>query len=209
MRKRNKDESIQRLIRAVGEILKEKGYTGLGINKIAVQAGLSKELIYRYFHSLNNLLRAYIEGKDYWQPLLNDLNERRYDTDEEVLRLFTEMLQNQFRFFAEEPEMQKFILWQISEPNTLMRSISEERELAGAKLLALTDGHFRGSGINFRAIIALLLGGIYYIVLHAEHNKSTVAGVDVNREQDREAVIRQIIGWAWKAADEAKNNKND
>jgi AcrR family transcriptional regulator len=201
MSKKNRDETMQKLIAAVGEILKEKGYTGLGVNKIALRAGVSKELIYRYFDSLNNLLRAYISSRDYWQPLLRDLNEA--NDKQNTLTMFTELLQNQFRFFFEEKEMRRFILWQISEYNTLLRSISEERESEGARLLSLTNDHFEGSGINFRAVTALLLGGIYYVVLHAEHNKSTVAGMDANLEKDREDILRtigQILGWAWEAA---------
>jgi len=198
---------MKRLVAAVGEILREKGYTGLGINKIALQAGVTKELIYRYFDGLNNLLRTYIGGKDYWMPLLEQLNTARLETEDELLRLFVGLLQEQFRFFYAEPEMQKFILWQISEVNTLMRSISEKREEEGAKLLALTNAHFADTTISFRAIVALLLGGIYYLVLHAESNKSTVAGIDVAKEKDRTEVlqaIEQILTWAWEKATEKK-----
>ena len=52
---RDRDDKMQRLIAAVGEILKQKGYAGLGVNKIALEARVSKELIYRYFGGLNNL----------------------------------------------------------------------------------------------------------------------------------------------------------
>jgi len=204
MGKKNRDDTMQKLLAAVGAILTEKGYTGLGINKIALEAGVTKELIYRYYGGLNNLLKTYISSRDYWQPLLKDLN---HDSPADTLKMFTELLQNQFRFFFEEKEMQKFILWQISEYNTLMRSISEERESEGAKLLALTNEHFKGSGINIRAVMALLLGGIYYVILHAENNKSTVAGIDANLEKDREELITtigQILNWAWQAAE-----KND
>ncbi|MGN6398689.1 MAG: TetR/AcrR family transcriptional regulator [Mucilaginibacter sp.] len=209
MQRKNKDETMKRLIEAVGQILKDKGYSGLGVNKIALQAGVSKELIYRYFDSLNNLLKAYISSKDYWQPLLKQLNAAALEKPPDMLRLFVNLLQDQFRFFYEEKEMQKFILWQISEVNVLMRSISESRENEGAKLLALTDEHFKGSGISFRSIIALLLGGIYYVVLHAENNRSTVAGIDANNEEDRLdilAAIEQVITWAWEAADRQRLN---
>jgi AcrR family transcriptional regulator len=203
MAKRDRDESMKRFMEAVGEILKEKGYAGLGVNKIALQAGMNKKLIYRYFGSLNNLLKAYISGKDYWQPLLKDLNEASGD-DRDILRLFVKLFQDLFRFFRDEPEMRQFILWQMSEANPLMRGISEEREREGARLLALTDGHFRDSGVSIRSVMALLLGGIYYVLLHAEHNKSTVAGVDMNLEKDREAMLRtigQVLHWAWDAAE--------
>jgi AcrR family transcriptional regulator len=207
-RRRNKEETMQLLIAAVGEILKEKGYAGLGLNKIALRAGVTKELIYRYFDGLNNLLKTYINGKDYWMPLLEQLNNTEVGSEEELLQLFIGLLQEQFKFFFAEQEMQKFILWQISEVNSLMRSISERREIQGAKLLALTDEHFRGSGISFKAVTALLLGGIYYVVLHGRSNKSTVAGLDMNHEKDREQILKavaQIMTWAWEAAEKKRD----
>jgi len=81
-----------------------------------------------------------------------------------------------------------------------MKSVSDQREEEGEKVLKMTDPFFAGSDINFRALIALLLGGIYYIVLHGETNKSTVSGIDINLEKDRKAIsetIRQVISWAW------------
>ncbi len=86
--------------------------------------------------------------------------------------------------------MQRLILWQISTISPLMRSISETREREGLKLLALADPYFRESGISFRAVSALIVGGIYYMVLHGVYNKSTVCGIDVNQAGDRAIVLK-------------------
>lgn len=103
--------------------------------------------------------------------------------------------------------MQKIILWQISERTPLMRRVSEEREIEGAKLLNMADPFFGGSGVSFKAVEALLLGGIYYVIMHAENNQSTVCGIDANLERDRTVLldtISQVIGWAWEKAVENK-----
>ena len=68
--KRNADDKKSKLIEAVGETLKENGYRGLGLNKVAARAGVSKPMVYEYFGSLNGLLKAYIAGKDSWVPYL-------------------------------------------------------------------------------------------------------------------------------------------
>ena len=118
--------------------------------------------------------------------------------------MFTELMQENFRFFFSNKEMQQIILWQISETNPLLRCVSENRETEGAKLLAMTDPYFQDTSINFRAILALLLGGLYYITLHACYNKSTVSGIDANKAEDRQEIIKTIsdvLSWAWQAAD--------
>jgi hypothetical protein len=127
-----------------------------------------------------------------------------------VQHLFTELMQENFRYFRNNVEMQKIILWQISEHTPLMRRISEEREAEGAKLLNTAETFFTGSGISFKAVEALLLGGIYYVVMHAENNKSTVCGIDANLERDRTMLLEtigQVIGWAWEKALESKEIK--
>jgi AcrR family transcriptional regulator len=205
---RDADQTKRRLIDAIGEILKTTGHTGLKVNAIARHLGRDKNLVRYYFDSLANLQKAYIREKDYWPPFFERFQLEAGADREQVERLFTELMQENFRFFETNPEMQKIILWQISEENPLMRSISEAREREGDKLLALTDPAFRGTDINFKAVVALLLGGIYYIVLHAHTNKSKVCGIDINVEKDNEALwqtIGQIISWAFSAAEKTND----
>jgi len=99
--------------------------------------------------------------------------------------------------------MQKIILWQISEPNPLMRAVSESREAEGIKLLGLADTHFRDSGYSIKAVMALLVGGIYYNVLHNAAGTGTVAGIDLGNEKEFELMIStvaQLIELVWEAA---------
>jgi hypothetical protein len=88
-----------------------------------------------------------------------------------------------------------------------LRSISENREAEGAKVFKFVEPYFIRSGVNFKAVIALLLGGSYYMALHAASNKSTVCGIDLNWEHDMDEVLRtisQIISWAWEKAQDRK-----
>lgn len=201
--KRNREETIEKLLAAVGELLQEKGYTSLGVNRIAARAGVNKKLIYYYFGGLNPMIKEYIRRKDYWLPLFDSFEWKDEPDRAKVEGLFESFLEEQFCFFFVEPEMQKLILWQISEFNPLMRGISEARETEGAKFLGLTDRYFKDSEVDFRSVVALLVGGIYYIVLHAKHNKSSVCGIDVNREKDYKVLlktIRQVLQWVWSTA---------
>jgi len=202
---RDRERTRRDLLDAVGEILMACGYTGLRVNKIARHIGKDKSAIRHHFGRLVDLEKAYIREKDYWPPFFERFQLTDQPSKEEVKALFTELMQQNLLSFMANPEMQKIILWQISEENPLMRSVSEAREAKGALLLGKATPFFIRSGTNFKAVIALLLGGIYYLVLHAETNKSTVCGIDVNLECDRKIILKtigEIIEWAFDATGE-------
>lgn len=200
---RDNGQTERALLDAVGELLDKQGYQSLKTNKIARQAGMDKNLIRYHFGSLNNLLAAYIREKDYWPPFFERFRTGETTKPPAIQELFTSLMQENFRFFSESSKMQQIIRWQVSESNAVLREVSNGREREGAKLLALSDPWFKDSGISFRALLALLLGGSYYLVLHAATNKSTVSGIDANLKTDREEILKtisQVIGWAWEAA---------
>ncbi|WP_454802981.1 TetR/AcrR family transcriptional regulator [Mucilaginibacter phyllosphaerae] len=207
IRTRNPDEKMSRLIDAVGKTLIEKGYHGLGVNKIAVRSGVSKPMVYQYFGSFSGLLKAYISGKDSWVPYFKSLNLPERPTTEDLKNLFIKMLQDQFRYFHQEKEMQRLIHWQVSEYNPLMRATCEVREKEGLRLLDMVEGHFRNSGVSLKAVLALLVGGVYFNVLHDSAGAGTMAGIDLKNEKQFEVMLTtlaQIIEWAFQAAEYAK-----
>jgi AcrR family transcriptional regulator len=67
----DKERSMQRLLEAVGCVIKEKGYAGLGPTNIAKAAGLNKRLIYFYFGSVDSLVEKYVRSKDYFAGASN------------------------------------------------------------------------------------------------------------------------------------------
>lgn len=205
---RNKEETNRMLIAAVGEIIRESGYKGLGVNKVALRAGVAKKNIYTNFGSYNNLLRTYIRSKDFWTPVFEKFHLSDSPKGGELQQYLKETFQEQFKYFFSEKEMQEFIHWQISEPNALLRQISDEREIQGAKIASTATEHFKDSGVSLRSVLALILGGIYYVVWHADKNKSVVCGLDINDERQREELIEtigQLIEWTWEAAGKKKN----
>ncbi|MES2107939.1 MAG: TetR/AcrR family transcriptional regulator [Bacteroidota bacterium] len=202
VKERDSSQTERALLDAVGQLLDEGGFSALKTNQIARKAGKDKNLIRYHFGSLEGLLTAYIREKDYWPPFFERFRLGDQPGKTELENLFTGLMQENFRFFSANSKMQQIIRWQISEDNEVLREVSKGREREGAKLLSLTDPWFKNSGLNFRALLALLLGGSYYVVLHAATNKSTVSGIDANLKADREEIlktIRQVIGWAWQA----------
>ncbi|WP_031530890.1 TetR/AcrR family transcriptional regulator [Dyadobacter crusticola] len=202
--KKDKEETKKKLIQATGEIFMSKGYHGLKAAKIAYVAGVSKTLIYRYFGNVEELFKAYLSEKDFWVSMEDQVEElleaNRHDFGKELAK---KTLEAQISYFIQNKEMQEIMRWQITEPNQIARTLADSRELLGEELLSLSDPYFKNSGVNFRALLAVIIPGIYYLVLNAKVNGSSFCGIDINKKEDMEQLqmaVKQIVDWSYEKA---------
>lgn len=199
----DKERSTQKLIEAVGIIIKSKGYTGLTATNISKAAGLSRRLITIYFESLENLIETYFRNKNYWVAALGHVNEMiEKNQGGNTRQLLDFLLQNQLDCFYEDEEMQKVILWQISQRNQIMHEISEDRERFGSSFFNLADKELSGKDIDLRAVTGLLVAGIYYLVLHAKSNDSLFCEIDINNQEGMIRIKKAISSILEKVYDE-------
>lgn len=202
-RERNKPATIEKIKATYGELLDKPGKKAPRKSTIARVSGRSEELIDRYFMSLEGLQRAYIGEQDYWAHIFaRCVLEEGADLDD-IKKLFTTIQQENFCSFFANKEMQSIITLQISEENEQMTEISAEREKLGELLFAKTDPFFKNTDVCFRSLNSLLLGGVYYVVLHHRNNKSTVCSKNLSMQADREALLKtigQVMSWACDAA---------
>ncbi|RAJ27035.1 TetR/AcrR family transcriptional regulator [Pedobacter cryoconitis] len=191
---KNRKLTERKLIDAVGEIIRSKGYTGLGVNAIAKSAGVSKKLIYRYFGTVDSLIETYLIERDYWVTFSKKVSDAAVASNKKqtMIEFSSSIFENQFDFFFNEDEMQRIILWEISEKSNILNELSRKREAMGEELLKLTDPYFKDSDINFRAVSAIIICGIYYSVLHTKKNASTLCGLDLNTEAGRKEITRTV-----------------
>lgn len=190
---RDKEQTKRKLINAVAYVFKHEGHTGLGVNKIARLAGTDKKLIYRYFGTFERLVEAYVVETDYWMRFADNLNEIKVPENLEGLKkLLGHILKNQFLYFYEDKEMQQLIMWELATKSDLMRSIHQTREMMGQQILEITDKFVEKDKVNIRAVAALLVGGIYYMILHTRHNGSIFSDVDLSSNQGRKDILNAI-----------------
>jgi AcrR family transcriptional regulator len=190
---KDKERTKRKLIDAVGEIFRIYGYSQLGVNKVALIAGVNKKLIYRYFGSFEFLVETYIVETDYWISFAKQIADLPKDAiPEDIQKLFSQILVDQFEYFRSNFEMQQLILWELSAPSPLMRSIHRTRELLAQQLLSSADPYLSDAKVNFRAIAALLVGGIYYLILHTRHNGGVFSDIDLSSEEGRKDIIQAI-----------------
>lgn len=184
---------MSKLIAAVGEVIREKGYTGLTPTNIARTAGLSRRLITTYFGSADKLIETYVRSRDYWVAATGNAGELiRENQGENTMQILETLLHSQLDYFYRNEEMQKIVLWQISQSTRIMYEVCEDRERLGKAFFAITDEELAGRGIDLRAIAALLISGIYYLVLHAHSTDSLFCDVDLNSAEGMQRVKNVI-----------------
>lgn len=199
-----KDRALteRKLIAAIGAILKEDGYRGLGLNRIAKTAGVNKNLIYRYFGDVDTLVETYIREKDFWLADNKEFPEvfTPKAGKEQIIASISDLLHNQLNYFYNSEEMQHIILSEISEDSQILKRLSALRETMAEPFFSLTEKYFENSALNFRALSAIMTSGIYYLVLQSKKNEAINCGINIRTEQGREMVsktIRQMIEWSF------------
>lgn len=201
---RNKERTKLKLINAVGEIIRTEGYTKLGVNHIANTADVSKKLIYKYFGTVENLIELYLRGKGYTISINNDLDDliqqHGHNHGKELIPV---LLENLFEELVDLPEVQKILLWEISESSKLMRKMSADREKNASELLSFINPSFEKTETEIQPVYALLLGGIYYLVLHSGGAGGSFCEIDIKKTEDKKRVVKamkDIIHWTYKSA---------
>ncbi|MCJ8154380.1 TetR/AcrR family transcriptional regulator [Chryseobacterium sp. SSA4.19] len=196
---RDKEKTKQKLLAAVGKILKTRGYPGLKVSKIAAVAGFDKKLIYEYFGSTEKLIDEYIKTQDYWSKM-NDGNIE-VDISDGGKALSKMAILNQFEYVKRNKELQKIILWGLSESKPILKKVADEREAIGETLFSnIIDPYLKDKSTRYRAIAALLVSGSYYLNLYTGHNASKFCGIDLKTDEGRKEIqkaIEEIIDFAY------------
>lgn len=191
---RDKERSKARLINAVGKVLQKEGYVGLNAASVAAAAGLSKKLVWTYFDGLDNLVEEYISKRDFWkQAAYGTISNLLKHSSEIGKEHISKLLQAQLQQVLKDKILQKIIHWELGESKEILRKLADKREEIGEGLFKLIIDDFENNGVhNLRGRFALIIGGIYYLSIHAKVNGSTFCGVDLNTKQGQDEVSSAI-----------------
>ena len=161
---RNREATRGRLIEAVGTLLAAKGFTGLGVNAVAREAGVDKVLIYRYFGGLPQLIVAFGREGNFW-PSIKEL------AGGDVMAFGQRPLPEQLSHLAKNfttairrrPLTQEILAWEMIERNELTAELEAIRENTMINFFEMffppTD-----QGPDIAAMGAVIGAGISYLV---------------------------------------------
>lgn len=191
-RERNKDKSKQQLLNAVGRLLRTKGYTALKVNDIAATAGLDKKLIYKYFGGTDQLVDAYLRSQDFWSNI--SIDNIPACLPDGGLALSRKMLTAQFDYVAQHKELQKILLWGLAEKRRSLKKLADDREASGEVLFShITDPFFGTDANSYRAIMAILVSGIYYLNMYTHVNGQTFCGINLSTQEGKGDIKEALV----------------
>ena len=200
MHPRNREVTRQMLIKAVGELLSREGFTGLGVNAVARQAGVDKVLIYRYFGGLPGLISAFGQEGDFW-PSIEELaggdieSFRHLQLEDKLIAMGCNFL----RGIRKRPLTQEVMAWEMVQRNELTEELEIIRE---TRMLRFAELFFpvEGVRVDLMAIIAIVGAGLSYLICRARRIR-WYNSIDLDSDegwQRIETAVEQVVKGAMK-----------
>ncbi|MEA3266068.1 MAG: helix-turn-helix domain-containing protein [Candidatus Fermentibacteria bacterium] len=183
---RNSEKTKYRILKGLEELITREGFTGVGVNAVAREAGVDKVLIYRYFGSMEGLLKAFADEKEFC-PRVADL---LHDIPEEapLHEVATRIVLEHVRALQNSPLAQELACWELTEQNPL--TVLFGKEMENGAMQALADrGIIPDEDVITLSVIVLC--GLQYLVLRGRNN-NPMMNIDYSKPETREKVERVI-----------------
>lgn len=199
-KKRTKDELEKDIIMAALSIIEEKGFADITLTGITKAANVEPSVFYNRFNTLDHCLDEIVRKYDYWfSDIFQDYKRDLYSEDG-YKYIFHEL----FASLSDSKIMQQLLRWELSVNNSTTVRTANLREFHTTPLAENFHKLFENTSIDIRAISSLIVGGVYYLILHG--NLTTFSGIDINTQNGKERIINAINYLAKKIFSELSPN---
>ena len=183
-----REQTEQKIMQALEEQIRETGMSGLGVNAIAKRAGVSKELIYRYFDGLPGLLLAWMSAQDYWTGHAGTLQADESSTRTPADLILT-MLRAQIGALGSNEVLREVRRWELIERNDITAQLADRRERSARSFIDRVDGLTQEADIP--AQVSVMLAGMLYLMLRSK-TESHFLGVPLRTNEGWERIFGAI-----------------
>jgi AcrR family transcriptional regulator len=185
-KERDRQLSEEKLIDTIGELIEGTGFENLGINQVAKKARCSKNLIYRYFESLDGLIYAYMRKHDFW---VNTHDEKPDISD--IKAYLKGFYRREITEFRGNTALKRLRRWELSTDKDFVVEIRAQREKNGVQFLEMMTSLAGTDREQTQAITTLIDAGIAYLSLF-EENCRMYNGIDIRSDAGWEQIARGI-----------------
>ena len=185
-KRRSAKDIEESIINAATYLIENEGFSNLTVTGIIRQAEIEPVQFYNRYNDLNGFIDEYVKKYDYW---FSDIvkSQKQSSNDKE---LYINILIGLFQSLSGNKVMQELLKWELASNNETCQRTAQLRELHTLPLCQKFLKIFSNTSIDIVTISALIIGGIYYLILHDK--LSNFSGIDLKKESDRHKVIKAI-----------------
>lgn len=187
IKERDREQSEERLVQAVGELIEEVGFENLGINQVAKRAGFSKNLIYRYFDSLDGLIYAYIKKHDFWFNAVM----KQPEVSSDIKSYLKTFYRREIAEYRNNIVLKRLRRWELTTDKDFVVDIRAQREKNGVRFMDMMSQFTKVNKEQLQAISALVDAGIAYLALF-EDNCQMYNGIDIQSDRGWQQITEGI-----------------
>ncbi len=161
---RDRAATRERILVAVGRLVARDGFSALGVNSVAREAGADKVLIYRYFGGIEGLLEAWGRSVGFGGPPAPGEGVAA-DPGEQAAAAVA----GYARAVRANPEALEVMRWALVEDNALTRRLAgllEEEGLSSLRGVRLPAQ--AAEALDLPALAAVLSAGLLHLALRAK-----------------------------------------
>ncbi len=181
--KKDIDESISN---AAIQLIEEKGFQNIAVTAIMQRAKIEPVVFYNRYDDLDNFMDEFVKKYDYWFSDIIKNIEIQEDPKEQYITIMHSLLDS----LKENKVMQQLLRWELSTHNNTTKRTARLREFHTLPLVERYKKIFEDSSVEIDALSALIIGGIYYLVLHGD--LSEFGGIDINSEEGTQRLRNAI-----------------
>lgn len=186
-RKRRTKSDIEECIeKAAIELIEEDGFLKLAVTAITKKAKIEPVVFYNRYNNLDEFINEFVKKYDYW---FSDI-AKKYIRSSNKEAKYRELLQSLLKSLKGNKVMQQLLRWELAMNNEMTQRTAQFREVHTLPLAKEYKKVFLGSNVDILAISALMIGGIYYLVLHSD--LATFSKIDINTTEGEERICKAI-----------------
>ena len=184
-KRRTKKELEEIIWNAFERLVIREGFNGITLIKLAREAGVEPPVIYNRFENEDDLFEQFFRKKDFW--LNNAVNiSPDLSPKENLTIIFTNLVDSLY----DNEMMQRVLLWMLNDTHKTTRQLAMQREFENSFLIDYYNNAFKNCGVNTNVVVAVLLGGTYYLIMHKKI--SPVSTVNFNSENGKEELKKTM-----------------
>lgn len=185
--RRTRNELKTAMLDAVMQLAKEKELSLITMVDVGERSGIRVDVLARNFTNMEKILSIYAASVDYW---ISDLFHGRHPADHTGEDDMKEMFDNLVTSLYNDPDMQRLLVWEITEDNPTTRRMATNREQIYKDVINGYNHLFKESGLHIDILSAILTAGIYYLILRRK--RSTFWGVDFSKRPERKRFVEAV-----------------